>query len=72
MSDESRFCDEVIITASDDAYSDITGESALVLRGFRESDAIWYAAYVPGGKVWNVKACDTVPTGRRFSAPAAL
>ncbi len=70
MFEESGFCDEVFITATDETYSEIFGKTAVVLEGLREDGAIWYSAYVPGDKVWKVKACDTVPTGRRV--PASL
>ena len=69
MFEESGFCDEVFITATGEAYRKITGKTAVVLKGSREKDGIWVSAYVPGDKVWKVKASDTVPTGRRVSAP---
>ncbi len=68
MFEESGFCDEVFITAAGEAYRKIRGKAAVVLKGAQEEDGIWYSAYVPGDKVWKIKACDTVPTGRRVSA----
>ena len=65
MFEESGFCDEVIIMAEDEAYSEIFGKKAIVVEGQSDSDGIWYSAYIPGDRVWKVKACDTVPTGRR-------
>lgn len=68
MFEESGYCDEVIITASGDAYRPVFGKEAVVVTSSRDQDGIWYSAYVPGDRVWKVKACDTVPTGRRVSA----
>lgn len=69
MFEESGFFDEVIITASGEAYTDICGKEAVVLHGSRDKDGLWLAAYVHGDRVWKVKACDIVPTGRRVLAP---
>lgn len=65
MFEDSGFCDEVIITAAGEAYSEVFGKEAYVVKGLREDDGIWYSAYVPGGALWKIRACDTVPTGRR-------
>lgn len=65
MFEDSGFCDEVIITATGEAYSTVFGKEAYVIKGLREEDGIWYSAFVPGDKVWRVRACETVPTGRR-------
>ena len=72
MFEETGYCDEVIITACGEKFCDLTGKKSVVLHGFKEQGSIWYAAYVPGDRMWNVKACDTVPTGRRVSALVAL
>ena len=72
MFEESGFCDEVIITASGEAFREILGKEAVVLGGLREEDGIWYSAYVPGDRVWKVPARETVPTGRRVSSSIAM
>ena len=72
MFEDSGFCDEVIIAAPGDAYRDVFGKEAFVLKGMREADGIWYSALVPGGKVWKIRASDTVPTGRRVPESIAI
>lgn len=69
MFEESGFCDEVIITASGEAYGEIFGKEAVVLKCQREDDGMWYSAYTVG-RVWKVRPRDTVPTGKRVSAAA--
>jgi len=69
MFEESGFCDEVIITAAGDAYQDVRGKEAVVLKCLRDEDGLWYSAY-SGGQVWKVRASDTVPTGKRVPAMA--
>lgn len=71
MFEESGYCDEVIITAPGDEYRSVFGRKAVVLNSSRDQDGIWYSAYVPGDRVWKIKARDTVPTGRRVSASDA-
>ena len=68
MFEDSKFCDEVIITASGEAYRAVFGKKAYVISGLRKDSEIWYSAFVPGDKVWRVRPCDTVPTGRRVHA----
>ena len=72
MFEESGFFDEVIITAADEAYRDICGKAAVILDGSRDEEGLWLSAYIPGDRVWKVKACDIVPTGRRVAASVAL
>ena len=72
MFEESGFCDEVIITATGEAYREVCGKEAFVIKGSRDEEGIWYSAFVPGGKVWKVRACDTVPTGRRVPEAYAM
>lgn len=72
MFEESGFCDEVIITASGEAYREVFGKEAIVLQSSRDNEGIWLSAFVPGDRVWKVNACDTVPTGRRVPASAAV
>ena len=71
MFEDSGFCDEVIITATGEAFHEVYGKQAVVLKGLREDDGIWYSAFVPGDRVWKIRACDTVPTGRRVHSSMA-
>ncbi|MDL2210078.1 hypothetical protein LJC26_04660 [Desulfovibrio sp. OttesenSCG-928-O18] len=72
MFEDSGFCDEVIITATGEAFREVYGKQAVVLQGQREDDGIWYSAFVPGDKIWKIRACDTVPTGRRVHSSIAM
>jgi hypothetical protein len=65
MFEESGFCDEVIIASNEEIHSSIRGREAVVLSGTRDESGFWYSAYVPGDKVWRVRAQHVVPTGKR-------
>lgn len=67
MFEESGFCDEVIVTASGEAYREIFGKEAVVLKCQREDDGMWYSAYT-AGRVWKIRPNETVPTGKRVPA----